>query len=228
MTHGQLGRIGQVSRVGQAGRVGLVAAIFAILAIASVGAGGWAVITVDDLPDRAVSGEAFTLTFKVRQHGVTLLPGLTPSVRATGPTGLQAAATATATKNNGEYTATLALPHSGDWVVSIDSSFLGSALTLPPLTVVSPGSPFPPAPSDAARGQRLFVAKGCVTCHWHVATSTARSLGVGPDLSHKEFPVDELRAFLANPGPGGEYGRMPNLNLRSDEIAALAAFVNTH
>ena len=46
-------------------------------------AGGWAVITVDDLPDYVEAAKPVTLSFIVRQHGVTLLDQLTPSIRAT-------------------------------------------------------------------------------------------------------------------------------------------------
>src|SRR5262249_25794057 len=45
-------------------------------------AGGWAVITVDDLPESAEVGKPLTLSFVVRQHGVTLLDDLRPSVEA--------------------------------------------------------------------------------------------------------------------------------------------------
>ena len=42
--------------------------------------GGWAVVTVEDLPDYAVAGRAIPLNFTVRQHGVTLLSGLKPTI----------------------------------------------------------------------------------------------------------------------------------------------------
>ena len=36
-------------------------------------AGGWAVVTVEQLPDYVEAGKPLTLTFMVRQHGVTPL-----------------------------------------------------------------------------------------------------------------------------------------------------------
>ena len=40
--------------------------------------GGWAVVTVKDLPEYVVAGRQYTLEFQVRQHGRTLLNGLHP------------------------------------------------------------------------------------------------------------------------------------------------------
>ena len=42
--------------------------------------GGWAVVTVDDLPEYLVAGKPVTLSFVVRQHGVTPLDGLKPRI----------------------------------------------------------------------------------------------------------------------------------------------------
>src|SRR5438552_18195859 len=44
--------------------------------------GGWAVITVEQLPDYVTAGRPVTLSFTVRQHGVTRLSGLKPSIDA--------------------------------------------------------------------------------------------------------------------------------------------------
>ena len=48
--------------------------------------GGWAVVTLDDVPDAVVAGKPVTLTFTVRQHGHTLLDNVRPSIDAV-PTG---------------------------------------------------------------------------------------------------------------------------------------------
>src|SRR5205823_14195680 len=44
--------------------------------------GGWAVVTVDDLPDYVVVGQPVRLSFVVRQHGMRPLDGLRPRVEA--------------------------------------------------------------------------------------------------------------------------------------------------
>jgi hypothetical protein len=40
--------------------------------------GGWAVVSVKDLPEYFVAGQQYTLEFQVRQHGRTLLNDLQP------------------------------------------------------------------------------------------------------------------------------------------------------
>ena len=57
-------------------RIWLTAAVLTITAAASLRAGGWSVISVDDLPEFVRAGEPFTLTYAVRQHGVSLLSNL--------------------------------------------------------------------------------------------------------------------------------------------------------
>src|SRR5262249_61471615 len=53
-----------------------------LTATLGVAAGGWAVVTLDDLPDAVVAGKPVTLTFTVRQHGHTPLDNLRPSIEA--------------------------------------------------------------------------------------------------------------------------------------------------
>jgi len=68
----------------------LVAFLILCVMVGAAHAGGWAVITLDDLPDHAVAGKPIKLVFVVRQHGRTLLTGLQPRVRAISATGLVA------------------------------------------------------------------------------------------------------------------------------------------
>src|SRR5688572_2150064 len=43
--------------------------------------GGWATVTVENLPDQLVAGTPYNLTFSIRQHGDNLLTDLTPYVQ---------------------------------------------------------------------------------------------------------------------------------------------------
>ena len=198
-------------------------ALSALLLLPALALGGWAVITVEDLPDYVVVDKPLTLTFTVRQHGRTPLSGLSPRVEATSAR-LEAKAAAVAGGKTGQYQATLTLPQAGNWQITIHSGFHDSKTTLLPLPAVAVGSQPALALSEPERGARLFLAKGCVTCH-------VGSEPVGPDLSGKRFDPDFLRRFLADPSilpaaPGTTLG-MPNLNLKPAEIAALVAYLNT-
>ena len=65
-------------------------AALALIAVPAVAFtfGGWVVITVDSLPEYAVAGKPTTVTYTVRQHGMTLLGGLRPYVVARNGSGL--------------------------------------------------------------------------------------------------------------------------------------------
>jgi mono/diheme cytochrome c family protein len=191
-------------------------------------AGGWAVITVEDLPDVIEAGKTLPLTFTVRQHGTHSLAGLSPRVEAViGSTKVSAAAAPAA--KTGQYTANLTLPHAGDWSITIYSGFMTSKLSLLPIEAVARSSSHIAA-SSAELGRRLFVAKGCVTCHSNNMNSANESLNVGPALIAKKYQDDFLARVLENPSvlPPSRLpaGSMPNLNLQSKEITALVAFIN--
>ncbi len=190
--------------------------------------GGWAAITVQDLPDYAVARQPLSLTFMVRQHGVTPLARLEPRVEAEAG-GVTTTALAQPDGETGRYTARLVLAQAGDWRVTIHSGFMNSQVTLLPLPVIEPGAAAPPPPPAAERGRQLFVAKGCVTCHLHREVAGSGVVSVGPELTGRTFPADYLQHFLADPSIGPRYSdfRMPNLNLRASEIAALVAFINS-
>jgi Cytochrome c len=197
------------------------------LTLVTAHAGGWAVVTVEDLPEQFVAGQPTTLTFSVRQHGMRLIGGLTGGVSArSGSRYVEAAAKA---KDTGYYTATLTLPAAGEWTVTVHSGFLTSATQLLPINVVAAASVSPALPAEH-RGRQLFVAKGCNSCHYHGSISTPPSgpTTLGADLTDKRYSDVLLAKILTDPSilpAAGSFG-MPDLNLRQQEVAALVAFIN--
>src|SRR5690606_11028173 len=106
----------------------------------------------------------YNLTFSIRQHGVELFTDLTPYVELkNGQTELTARAVET--NRPGYYTATLNVPKSGDWAATIQTSFGKSRLKLMPIAALDPGSRRMESFTAQQRGERLFVAKGCMSCH---------------------------------------------------------------
>jgi mono/diheme cytochrome c family protein len=182
--------------------------------------GGWAVITLDELPNEIPVAQSVTLTYTVHQHGRTPLNDLRGHLDAEAGA-VRISAAATPSGEQGRYRATLTLPRAGNWTITVYSGFGHNRVTLLPLPAVNPGRTAS-AVTDAERGRRLFVAKGCLTCHGHDA--------VGPALSGRRYPAEYLSRFLADPsisrlrGPNGF--EMPDLNLRPAEIGALVAFLN--
>ena len=123
--------------------------------------GGWAIITVEDLPDHAVAGQPLTLRFTVRQHGVTPLAGLTPRLEARADRSqpkVVATARSPGRPTAGQYVATFTLPAPGEWAVTIHSGFGNSKLTLLPIPVIRPGAVAPATLAVAERGRRTLAS----------------------------------------------------------------------
>lgn len=191
--------------------------------------GGWATITVEDLPEHLVSGQPTTLTFTVRQHGIRLLDGVKPSLEATTVGGAVVRSAASPAGGSGRYAATFTLPAPGEWTIEIESGWGTSRSTLEPIPVIAPGARAPQPFAAAVRGRQLFVAKGCATCHLYRGVSDG-SLAVGPELTERRFSSSYLARFLADPmGTLGDRrtskAEMPTLNLSTAEIASLSAFL---
>ena len=205
-------------------------ATIAITAVCGVAAyyGGWATVTVENLPEQLIAGQPYNMTFSVRQHGRDFLDDLTPRVELSSA-GTDVVARAVPTNKRGYYTASLNVPKSGEWAATIHTSFGKSNLKLMPIDAVNAGARTVVSWSQPERGQRLFVAKGCVTCHQHAQVEGSGYINVGPNLSERRFPADYLKQFLADPSikpPAPNKSPMPNLNLEPAEIGALVAFIN--
>jgi len=184
-------------------------------------AGGWAVITVQDLSDYAEAGKPIDLSYMVRQHGHTPLDLLHGSIEATSGR-LTATGTVSPGGKPGLYAASITLPSAGEWSITIRSGFANSNVTLVALTAAERGGSLTRPLGDADRGRRLFVAKGCVTCH--------EQIDVGPHLAGRRFDVAYISGFIAAPPstpsrPGGSL--MPNLGLQQREIASIVAYLNS-
>ena len=187
-------------------------------------AGGWAVTTIRDVPDYARVGTPIRLELAVRQHGVHL--GAMPGVRVEAGHGKQTLNfRVTPAAKAGYFVADGTFPSAGLWTLTTSTGLFGKARV--DLQVVTADAP-KPVISAANRGRALFSAKGCVTCHRHDAVVGAETIEVAPDLSDRRYPDEVLKARLWKPSPCVS-GRpcMPNLDLSSEEIGALVAFVNS-
>ena len=196
--------------------------------------GGWTTVTVDDLPDYVVAGQPIKLSFVVRQHGMTPLDGLKPSVEAKlGSEMVSLQPPKGVGGKSGRYLATLNLPRGGDWTLTIESGFGVQSPARVALRAIDAGAPSYTL-SDVERGRRLFIAKGCFTCHVNTEVTTAPSLNVGPQLTGRRYPPANLARFLANPDsnpltqiPRPDWVKMPILGLKDREIASLVAMINS-
>jgi mono/diheme cytochrome c family protein len=207
----------------------LASLVCAALGAATVLAGGWAVITVDDLPEYVQAGEPFTIAYTVRQHGQHLIDGLSGRIDAAAG---ERRVTTTAERGSakGQYTASLTLPAAGEWSVTIHGGFGSLSTVTLPILAVTRGAARPEPLDAATRGRQLFAAKGCVTCHRVDGKTTAAATSYGPVIVPQKYQSAYLAHALANPSimpaaPNAAF-RMPNLGLRPAEIDALVSFIN--
>ncbi|MEX0891768.1 MAG: c-type cytochrome [Gemmatimonadota bacterium] len=188
--------------------------------------GGWYVATVHELPDYLVVGEPFELTFTLRAHGVTPMVDRTPSVRlgATGP-----GVAARPNIRPGVYTATLEPAEAGtvSLAISAGAPFTAGVRLLPMEVLAAPNGNGHALPMEE-RGRRLFVAKGCASCHMHARAEQSFSARVGPELTDRAYNRGILRRVLQDPESILESAGwpMPTLELTDAEIDALSAFIN--
>lgn len=279
----------------------LLALVFAFPALA----GGWAVITLDELPTDVLAGEPLTIGFTVRQHGITPMNGLDPMVTARLLKDEQFVVYAEPDGKPGHYTATLTFPKAGDWNWSIqaftmdqpmpalhvaDSKAVSSnqpalnlestPVSIAPLLILRTlvfsfglvglvlafqrksrvagalaalclvvgsstfviGAPtsevaaqgkqvLESSSSQAEVGRQLFLAKGCITCHYNdraASRSEFWTIDIGaPDLSNYSSHPEVLFIRLKDPVAAKSDAKMPNLELKETEIEALIAFINS-
>ncbi len=269
-------------------------------------AGGWAVITLDELPAGVAAGEPFTVGFTVLQHGRTPMTDLNPVIVARSGDE-RVTVVVEAQGEPGHYATEMILPSEGQWewtiqaftmeqkmpvltvaapsvlpvgrpeakagaflspvnivrVISIIVGLVGLAFALRKRSriaialsalcftvgvgswMVGPAVPGAEAefasPSKFASdesfsqvelGERLFVAKGCITCHVNARVANAYeywtiNLEGATNLTNFSASPEVLRIRLKDPTAAKSDTQMPNLGLSDVEIEALIAFINS-
>lgn len=84
--------------------------------------------------------------------------------------------------------------------------------------------------SQVELGRRLFIAKGCITCHVNSNAGTSGYVTIemgAPNLSKFSASPEALRPRLKDPTLVKSDTQMPDLNLSEAEIEALIAFINS-
>src|SRR2546422_4141471 len=196
-----------------------------VLIAALLATGGWAVVTVKDVPEYFVAGQQYTIEFQVRQHGRTLLNDLHPSlVISTSDRRLGATVPAVARPSDGTYAVTFTAPNAERVFLTIKSGFMNTQLRLYPQPVVAAGGSRP-VTTAGERGQILFVAKGCNTCHSNIDLSARpdnQSITAGPELGGRHLAREYVMQKIK--GPASQI--IPDLGLSDAEANAIAAFLS--
>jgi cytochrome c553 len=222
--------------------IAILAAVLVASTAAFASLGGWAVVSVSKIPDAWVVGKSLQLQWQVRQHGISPLYDLSPTLEARSGSRRTAGKTWSFEEDGQRgYRGTIAFPEPGEWQVTIETGFGRSKAVLIPWQVVDSIKPIRGTVeehletigisrfSEPERGRRLFAAMGCVACHVHSAVPIRGEVSdFGPNLSTQKFAADYLARFLRDPSikPSTNGKRMPNLALRDKDIAPLIAFIN--
>src|SRR5919109_2407306 len=133
-----------------------LAVLGAVATLSTIGAahmGGWAVVSVDDVPDYLVAGKPVTLSFVVRQHAVTPRSDLSPAIEATSGSRTVRGIT-WATKKPGGYGARITVPTTGEWQITINAGWGRSRGTLLPIVAIDSSVRAPAPIAGAERGRR--------------------------------------------------------------------------
>jgi hypothetical protein len=128
-------------------RIALLALAAVLLLPAGAQAGGWATVELDRAPSGIVAGTPWHVELIVKQHGVTPLDGVKPSVRIANAAGVVRTFPARAAGPPGHYVAEVTYPAAGTWRTRIYDGFTdASPHRLSPLSVArasaAPGFPW--------------------------------------------------------------------------------------
>jgi hypothetical protein len=115
--------------------LGLTLLVSLIIAVPAF-AGGWAVITLDELPSNVVAGESLTIGFTVLQHGITPMTDIEPAVTARLSASEKLVVYAEPQDKPGHYVATFTFPKEGNWEWSVQAFTMDQRM--PVLKVAAP------------------------------------------------------------------------------------------
>ena len=128
-------------------RSAILAVLLLILGAVPALAGGWAVVTLDSVPQGVQAGQQLSLGFMVRQHGITPIDAVAPILTArNAATGETLRAEARKEGPLGHFVVAFTAPAAGDWTWQIEPNPFGpttlGTLTVAPVATSTTAAPF--------------------------------------------------------------------------------------
>jgi hypothetical protein len=121
-------------------RIALLAAVAFAALTGTAHGGGWATVELGEMPSGLVAGEPWRVELIVKQHGITPMADVTPSVEITNDAGAVHTFAARPTDEIGHYVAEVTFPAGGKWKTRLYDGFTDAVPhRLSPLTVTSAG-----------------------------------------------------------------------------------------
>ena len=140
-------------------RITLLALAAVLLVPAGAQAGGWATVELDQAPSGIVADTPWRVELIVKQHGITPLEGVKPSVRIANDAGVVRTFPARATGRPGHYVATVTYPAAGTWRTRFFDGFTDATPhRISPITVASAGAGASAAPGGFPWEQTIAIA----------------------------------------------------------------------
>jgi hypothetical protein len=122
-------------------RIALLAAVAFAAVTGTAHAGGWATVELGEMPSGLVAGEPWRVELIVKQHGITPMADVTPSVRIDNGAGIVRTFPARPAGQVGHYVAEVTFPAGGEWKTCISDGFTDAVPhRLSPLTVAGGGA----------------------------------------------------------------------------------------
>jgi hypothetical protein len=117
-------------------RIALVLLLALAATTGTAHAGGWATVELGEAPGGLVAGEPWRVELIVKQHGVTPMADITPSLKIDNGDGVVQTFRARPTDRVGTYVADVTFPSAGTWKTRIYDGFTDAfPHRLSPLTV---------------------------------------------------------------------------------------------
>jgi hypothetical protein len=122
-------------------RIALLAAVAFAALTGTAHAGGWATVELGEAPGGLVADEPWQVELIVKQHGITPMDGVTPSVQIANADGVVRTFPARPTSEVGHYVAEVVYPAAGEWNTRFFDGFTDVVPhRLSPVTVTAPNS----------------------------------------------------------------------------------------
>jgi hypothetical protein len=119
--------------------------VLAVLVPAEVAqAGGWATVELGESPSGLAAGKPWRVELIVKQHGITPMEGVKPSITIVSSQGAERTFPARPTNQIGHYVADVTFPSGGEWSARISDGFTDAVPHRIDRLTVSGASPAPP------------------------------------------------------------------------------------
>jgi hypothetical protein len=122
-------------------RIALVLVLAVLLPAEVARAGGWATVELGEPPSGLVAGTPWRVELIVKQHGITPMAGVSPSIRIVNGDGVVRRFAARPTDRVGVYVAEVTFPSAGTWRARIFDGFTDAAPHRISALTVDPASP---------------------------------------------------------------------------------------